>query len=118
MLTIGENGFQQRNPINQLKHHIENYPALTLLVNKTTVLSGMAKSGYCDTEAKAALVAQAEQEKAQKLGEANATIMYLQDAIEVGLDDDDYDAKIESVENIRVYLTVLIQQQHRILNGL
>ncbi|EHZ6871931.1 tail fiber assembly protein [Providencia rettgeri] len=78
---------------------------LTLLAPKTEFDKWNGKKWVTDTEAKkAALVAQAEQEKAQKLGEANATIMYLQDAIEVGLDDDDYDAKLKAWKTYRVYL--------------
>ncbi|MEY0164441.1 tail fiber assembly protein [Providencia rettgeri] len=78
---------------------------LTLLEPKTEFDVWNGKKWVTDTEAqKAALVAQAEQEKVQRLDEANATIMYLQDAIEVGLDDDDYDAKLKAWKTYRVYL--------------
>ncbi|WP_353242256.1 tail fiber assembly protein [Providencia sp.] len=78
---------------------------LTLLAPKTEFDKWNGKKWVTDTEAqKAALVAQAEQEKIQRLDEANATIMYLQDAIEVGLDDDDYDAKLKAWKTYRVYL--------------
>ncbi|ENJ7581510.1 tail fiber assembly protein [Providencia rettgeri] len=79
--------------------------ALTLLEPKTEFDVWNGKKWVTDTEAqKASFVAQAEQEKAQKLDEANKTIMYLQDAIEVGLDDDDYDAKLKAWKTYRVYL--------------
>ncbi|MEY0055339.1 tail fiber assembly protein [Providencia rettgeri] len=78
---------------------------LTLLAPKTEFDKWNGKKWVTDTEAqKAALVAQAEQEKVQRLDEANTTIMYLQDAIEVGLDDDDYDAKLKAWKTYRVYL--------------
>ncbi|QWQ16197.1 tail fiber assembly protein [Providencia rettgeri] len=78
---------------------------LTLLEPKTEFDKWNGKKWVTDTEAqKASFVAQAEQEKAQKLDEANKTIMYLQDAIEVGLDDDDYDAKLKAWKTYRVYL--------------
>ncbi|MEQ5315784.1 tail fiber assembly protein [Providencia vermicola] len=79
--------------------------ALTLLEPKTEFDVWNGKKWVTDTEAqKASFVAQAEQEKAQKLDGANKTIMYLQDAIEVGLDDDDYDAKLKAWKTYRVYL--------------
>ncbi|MEX9212853.1 tail fiber assembly protein [Providencia rettgeri] len=78
---------------------------LTLLAPKTEFDKWNGKKWVIDTEEqKVALVAQAEQEKAQRLDEANATIMYLQDAIEVGLDDDDYEAKLKAWKTYRVYL--------------
>ncbi|MEQ4639993.1 tail fiber assembly protein [Providencia rettgeri] len=78
---------------------------LTLLAPKTEFDKWNGKKWVTDTEAqKAAFIAQAEQEKAQRLDEANATIMYLQDAIEVGLDDDDYQAKLTAWKTYRVYL--------------
>lgn len=78
---------------------------LTLLEPKTEFDVWNGKKWVTDTEAqKAALVAQAEQEKAQRLDEANATIMYLQDAIEVGLDDEDYDATLKAWKKYRVLL--------------
>ncbi|WP_265524179.1 tail fiber assembly protein [Providencia rustigianii] len=78
---------------------------LTLLEPKTEFDVWNGKKWVTDTEAqKAALVALAEQEKAQRLEEANTTITYLQDAIEVGLDDDDYNAKLTAWKTYRVLL--------------
>ncbi|MBQ0534844.1 tail fiber assembly protein [Providencia huaxiensis] len=78
---------------------------LTLLEPKTEFDKWNGKKWVTDIEAqKAVLVAQAEQEKAQRLEEANATITYLQDAIEVGLDDDDYQAKLTAWKTYRVLL--------------
>ncbi|MEX6253924.1 tail fiber assembly protein [Providencia huaxiensis] len=78
---------------------------LTLLEPKTEFDKWNGKKWVTDTEAqKAVLVAQAEQEKAQRLEEANATITYLQDAIEVGLDDDYYNAKLTAWKTYRVLL--------------
>ncbi|EPO5263796.1 tail fiber assembly protein [Providencia rettgeri] len=78
---------------------------LTLLEPKTEFDKWNGKKWVTDTEAqKAALIAQAEQEKARRLEESNATITYLQDAIEVGLDDDDYQAKLTAWKTYRVYL--------------
>lgn len=78
---------------------------LTLLEPKTEFDKWNGKKWVTDTEAqKAVLVAQAEQEKTQRLEEANATITYLQDAIEVGLDDDDYQAKLKAWKTYRVLL--------------
>lgn len=78
---------------------------LTLLEPKTEFDKWNGKKWMTDTEAqKAALVAQVEQEKTQRLDEANNTIMYLQDAIEIGLDDDDYEAKLKAWKTYRVYL--------------
>ncbi|MGJ7976692.1 tail fiber assembly protein [Providencia hangzhouensis] len=78
---------------------------LTLLEPKTEFDKWNGKKWVTDIEAqKAVLVAQAEQEKAQRLEEANATITYLQDAIEVGLDNDDYQAKLTAWKTYRVLL--------------
>lgn len=78
---------------------------LTLLEPKTEFDKWNGKKWVTDTEAqKAALVALAEQEKAQRLEEANTSITYLQDAIEVGLDDDDYQAKLTAWKTYRVLL--------------
>ncbi|EMY0057858.1 tail fiber assembly protein, partial [Providencia rettgeri] len=78
---------------------------LTFLEPKTEFDKWNGKKWVTDTEAqKAVLVAQAEQEKAQRLEEANATITHLQDAIEVGLDDDDYQAKLTAWKTYRVLL--------------
>lgn len=78
---------------------------LTFLEPKTEFDKWNGKKWVTDTEAqKAVLVAQAEQEKTQRLEEANATITYLQDAIEVGLDNDDYKAKLTAWKTYRVLL--------------
>ncbi|EMA4781369.1 tail fiber assembly protein [Providencia rettgeri] len=78
---------------------------LTLLEPKTAFDKWNGKKWVTDVEAqKASLVALAEQEKEQRLEEANATITYLQDAIEVGLDDDDYQAKLTAWKTYRVLL--------------
>lgn len=80
-------------------------PLFTILAPKTEFDKWNGKKWVTDTEAqKAALIEQAEQEKARRLEEANATIMYLQDAIEVGLDDDDYQAKLTAWKTYRVLL--------------
>ncbi|MEX6062127.1 tail fiber assembly protein [Providencia hangzhouensis] len=80
-------------------------PTLTLLEPKTEFDKWNGKKWVTDIEAqKAALVTQAEQDKAQRLDEANGTIMYLQDAIEVGLGDDDYQANLTAWKTYRVYL--------------
>ncbi|MCK1142233.1 tail fiber assembly protein [Providencia stuartii] len=95
---------ETRQPINV--DFIGDLPdALTLLEPKTEFDKWNGKKWVTDTEdQKAVLVAQAEQEKAQRLEEANATITYLQDAIEVGLDDDDYQAKLTAWKTYRVLL--------------
>ncbi|MCW4538279.1 tail fiber assembly protein [Providencia sp. 2024EL-00606] len=78
---------------------------LTLLPPKTEFDNWDGKKWITDTEAqKAAFIAHAEQEKAQRLDEANKTITYLQDAIEIGLDDDDYEAKLKVWKTYRVYV--------------
>ena len=78
---------------------------LTLLEPKTEFDVWNGKKWVTDTEAqKAAFIAKAEQEKAQQLAEANDTITYLQDAIDVGLDDDNYDAKLKEWKKYRVLL--------------
>ncbi|WP_438336183.1 tail fiber assembly protein [Providencia hangzhouensis] len=78
---------------------------LTLLEPKTEFDVWNGKKWVTDTEAqKAVFVALAEQEKWQRLDEANSTITYLQDAIEVGLDDDDYNAKLTAWKTYRVLL--------------
>ncbi|EPK3354405.1 tail fiber assembly protein [Providencia rettgeri] len=78
---------------------------LTLLAPKTEFDVWIGKKWVTDTEAqKAVFVAQAEQEKLQRLDEANSTITYLQDAIEVDLDDDDYHAKLTAWKTYRVLL--------------
>ncbi|MDD9340984.1 MAG: tail fiber assembly protein [Providencia heimbachae] len=78
---------------------------LTLLEPQTEFDVWNGKKWVTDVEAqKASLVAIAENEKAQRLQEANSMITYLQDAIEVGLDDDDYEAKLKAWKTYRVYL--------------
>ncbi|ELR5270852.1 tail fiber assembly protein [Providencia rettgeri] len=78
---------------------------LTLLEPKTEFDKWNGKKWVTDTEAqKAALVAEAENEKTQRLNEANNTIAYLQDSIEVGLDDDDYESKLKDWKKYRVLL--------------
>ncbi|MEY0015221.1 tail fiber assembly protein [Providencia rettgeri] len=80
-------------------------PLFTKLEPKTEFDKWNGKKWVTDTAAqKAALVTQAEQEKAQRLEEANATITYLQDAIEVGLNDDDYQAQLTAWKTYRVLL--------------
>lgn len=78
---------------------------LTLLEPQTEFDKWNGKKWVTDTEAqKAMLVSQAESEKLQRLTEANSAITYLQDAIEVGLDDDDYEAKLKAWKTYRVLL--------------
>ena len=78
---------------------------LTLLEPKTEFDKWNGKKWVTDTDAmQAVAAAEAEQEKVRRLDEANNTIMYLQDAIEVGLDGDDYQAKLTAWKTYRVYL--------------
>lgn len=78
---------------------------LTLLEPKTEFDKWNGKKWVTDVEAqKASLVAQAEQEKSQRLDEANNKITYLQDSIDVGLDDDNYEAKLNDWKKYRVLL--------------
>ncbi|WP_166184958.1 MULTISPECIES: tail fiber assembly protein [unclassified Providencia] len=59
---------------------------LTLLEPKTEFDMWNGKKWITDTEAqKAALVAEADNEKSQRLNEANSTITYLQEAVDVDL---------------------------------
>ncbi|QLQ64037.1 MULTISPECIES: tail fiber assembly protein [Providencia] len=79
--------------------------SLTLFEPQTEFDVWNGKKWVTDTEAqKAAFTAQVEQERAHRLEEANSNITYLQDAIEVGLDDDDYDTKLKAWKTYRVYL--------------
>lgn len=102
----GENAYSTENGQLVMIDFIGELPAsLTLLEPKTEFDKWNGKKWVTDTEAQnAALVALAEQEKAQRLEEANTTITYLQDAIEVGLDDDDYNAKLTAWKTYRVLL--------------
>lgn len=78
---------------------------LTLLEPQTEFDKWDGKKWVTDTDAqKAAAVVTAESEKSQRLAEANSMITYLQDAIEVGLDDDDYEAKLKAWKTYRVLL--------------
>lgn len=78
---------------------------LTLLEPKTEFDKWNGKKWVTDTDAqKAAAVATVESEKSQRLTEANSMITYLQDAIEVGLDDDNYESKLTAWKTYRVYL--------------
>ncbi|MCW2257844.1 hypothetical protein M2263_003935 [Providencia alcalifaciens] len=78
---------------------------LTLLEPPTEFDKWDGKKWVTDTDTqKAAAVATAESEKSQRLAEANSMITYLQDAIEVGLDDDNYESKLTAWKTYRVYL--------------
>lgn len=78
---------------------------LTLLEPKTEFDAWNSKKWVTDIEAqKASLVAIADNEKAQHLQEANSTITYLQDSIDVGLDDDNYELKLKDWKKYRVLL--------------
>ena len=78
---------------------------LTLLAPQTEFDQWNGKKWVTDKDAmQAVAAAEAEQEKIRRLDEANNTIMYLQDAIEVGLDDGDYQAKLTAWKTYRVYL--------------
>ncbi|MDD9341748.1 MAG: tail fiber assembly protein [Providencia heimbachae] len=78
---------------------------LTLLEPQTEFDKWDGKKWVTDTEAqKAVFISQAESEKSQRLTEANSAITYLQDAIEVGLNDDDYESKLTEWKTYRVLL--------------
>ncbi|ENR5392462.1 tail fiber assembly protein [Providencia rettgeri] len=78
---------------------------LTLLEPKTIFDKWNGKKWVTDTAAqKAVLITQSEQEKSQRLDEANSTITYLQDAIEVGLSDDNYESNLFAWKQYRVML--------------
>ncbi len=80
-------------------------PTLTLLEPKTEFDTWNGKKWVTDIEAqKASFVAIADNEKAQRLDEANNTITYLQDSIDVGLDDDNYENKLTEWKKYRVLL--------------
>lgn len=78
---------------------------LTLLEPKTEFDKWNGKKWVTDTEAqKAAFIAQADQEKSQRLDEANRTITDLQDAIDVGLALDGDAEKLQEWKKYRVLL--------------
>lgn len=79
--------------------------ALTLLEPKTEFDKWNGKKWVTDTEAqKSALVAEAENEKTQRLNEANNTISYLQDAVDVGLATEEEVAALQAWKKYRVLL--------------
>ncbi|EOD6326811.1 tail fiber assembly protein [Providencia stuartii] len=78
---------------------------LTLLEPKTEFDKWNGKKWVTDTEAqKAALIAQAEQEKSQRLDEANNMLTYLQDSIDTGLATDEESAALQAWKKYRVLL--------------
>lgn len=78
---------------------------LTLLEPQTEFDVWNGKKWVTDIEAqKASFIAIADNEKAQHLQEANSTITYLQDSIDVGLDDDNYELKLKDWKKYRVLL--------------
>ncbi|WP_272683283.1 tail fiber assembly protein [Providencia sp. PROV156] len=85
---------------------IGDLPAtLTLLEPQTEFDKWNGKKWVTDKEAqKASFVAQAESEKAQRLGEANKQISDLQDAIDVGLALDGDEEKLQAWKKYRVLL--------------
>lgn len=78
---------------------------LTLLEPKTEFDKWNGKKWVTDTEAqKAALVAEADNEKALRLNEANSTITYLQEAVDVGLATEAEIAALQEWKKYRVLL--------------
>lgn len=78
---------------------------LTLLEPKTEFDKWNGKKWVTDNDAqKAALVAQAEQEKAQRLEEANVAITYLQEAVDVDLATEAETAALQEWKKYRVLL--------------
>lgn len=78
---------------------------LTLLEPKTEFDKWNGKKWVTDTEAqKAALIAEADNEKAQRLDEANNMITYLQDSVDVGIATDDEITALTQWKTYRVYL--------------
>ncbi|APG50421.1 TPA: tail fiber assembly protein [Providencia stuartii] len=78
---------------------------LTLLEPKTEFDAWNGKKWVTDTEAqKAALIEQAEQEKSQRLDEANNMLTYLQDSIDTGLATDEEAAALQAWKKYRVLL--------------
>lgn len=95
---------ETRQPIDV--NFIGDLPAtLTLLEPQTEFDKWNGKKWITDTEAqKTVLVAQAEQEKKQRLDEANKAITDLQDAIDVGLALDGDAEKLQEWKKYRVLL--------------
>ncbi|WP_336192798.1 tail fiber assembly protein [Providencia stuartii] len=85
---------------------IGDFPdALTLLEPKTEFDKWNGKKWVTDTEAqKAALIAEADNEKALRLSEANSTIMYLQEAVDVGLATEEEATALQAWKKYRVLL--------------
>ena len=78
---------------------------LTLLEPKTEFDKWNGKKWVTDTEAqKAALIAEADNEKALRLSEANSTITYLQEAVDVGLATEAEIAALQEWKKYRVLL--------------
>ena len=78
---------------------------LTLLEPKTEFDAWNGKKWVTDTEAqKAALIAQAEQEKSQRLDEVNNMLTYLQDSIDTGLATDEETTALQAWKKYRVLL--------------
>ncbi|EPC7688572.1 tail fiber assembly protein [Providencia stuartii] len=78
---------------------------ITLLEPKTEFDAWNGKKWVTDTEAqKAALIEQAEQEKSQRLNEANNTLTYLQDSVDTGLATEEEAAALQEWKKYRVLL--------------
>ncbi|EMB3082276.1 tail fiber assembly protein [Providencia rettgeri] len=78
---------------------------LTLLEPKTEFDRWNGKKWVTDNDAqKSALVVEADNEKAQRLNEANSTITYLQDAVDVGLATEEEVAALQEWKKYRVLL--------------
>ncbi|MEY0576594.1 tail fiber assembly protein [Providencia manganoxydans] len=78
---------------------------LTLLEPKTEFDKWNGKKWITDTEAqKASLIAEADNEKAQRLDEANNTIMYLQEAVDVDLATESEATALQEWKKYRVLL--------------
>lgn len=78
---------------------------LTLLEPKTEFDKWNGKKWVTDTEAqKASLIAEADNEKAQRLDEANSTITYLQEAVDVDLATEAETAALQEWKKYRVLL--------------
>ncbi|MEY1236130.1 tail fiber assembly protein [Providencia manganoxydans] len=78
---------------------------LTLLEPKTEFDKWNGKKWVTDTEAqKAALIAETDNEKALRLSEANSTIMYLQESVDVDLATEDEAAALQEWKKYRVLL--------------
>ncbi|WER23632.1 tail fiber assembly protein [Providencia stuartii] len=77
----------------------------TLLEPKSEFDKWNGKKWVTDTEAqKAALIEQAEQEKSQRLNEANNTLTYLQDSADTGLATDEETMQLTEWKKYRVLL--------------